>query len=564
MKKKKTLPLSIVIIIGCLISVILTEVTALVVSRMKTKEIVEEEVVNELKASCEMLNALVENFEGEFNFVASEGQAGTLYKGDTNLSEVEVMTRVKKTSNIDFTLFYGKTRIYSTISGVVGTDCSDEVEHKCLKGGQEYPAVGIEIGGEPYCAYYTPLRNGNEIIGMVFAGYPMTDVNKEVNSSTMIILVGGIVVLIVMIIVFVVVGGRISKKARLINMSLADLADGYVNIEIANNQVIDEFSQVADSSEKLRQKLLEIVKEVKETAGDVTTTAGSMTEILAQCKASSNDITVAVDEIAQGATDMAHNTESTANDMGAIGDGINAIATGTDSSRSLSQEVDRMASDSKEMLRQLIKASQESSKNADAVADGINKIAHVIEDVQRATALIDGIASQTNLLSLNASIEAARAGEAGRGFAVVAEEIKGLAEQSAQHATEINRIVSEVTTQASNNAELASLITTSIAEEQVTLDKVVESFENMSTQLGTAISAVNDVDRETVDLNQRKMDVLEAVSNLSAISEENAASTEETAASVEMLQNNIDHCADEATNLSEKATRLSELLQYFH
>ncbi len=289
-----------------------------------------------------------------------------------------------------------------------------------------------------------------------------------------------------------------------------------------------------------------------------------MTEILAQCKASSNDITVAVDEIAQGATDMAHNTESTANDMGAIGDGINAIATGTDSSRSLSQEVDRMASDSKEMLRQLIKASQESSKNADAVADGINKIAHVIEDVQRATALIDGIASQTNLLSLNASIEAARAGEAGRGFAVVAEEIKGLAEQSAQHATEINRIVSEVTAQASNNAELASLITTSIAEEQVTLDKVVESFENMSTQLGTAISAVNDVDRETVDLNQRKMDVLEAVSNLSAISEENAASTEETAASVEMLQNNIDHCADEATNLSEKATRLRELLQYFH
>ncbi len=526
MKKRATLPISLILILGGIIAIVGTAVAAVLVSRTKTDGIVKEEVINELKASCELLDDLVEEINGEFRFAADEGQAGVLYKGDRSINDLAVMKNVQKNTGIDFTIFYDDTRIFSTIPDVVGTKCSDEVKATVLKGGAEYSADDLKIGGHDYCVYYAPLTEGNEIIGMVFAGYPLTDIQKEVNSSTITIIVASLIVAAVLIVIFVIIGAQIGRKARLINMCLADLADGYVNNEIINNQIVSEFSQVAESSEKLRQKLLEVVEGVKGTADEVNAVAASMADILQQCKASSNDITVAVDEIAQGATDMAHNTESTANDMGAIGDGINAIATGTDSSRSLSQEVDKMASDSKEMLRQLIKASQESSKNADAVAEGINRISQVIEDVQRATALIDGIASQTNLLSLNASIEAARAGEAGRGFAVVADEIRDLSDTtktSAEQIAEVIDLLVENISNASVNME-KTVEATKVESELITATG--EQFESINNSVIALAEAVNEIKQRVNESATANDEVMDSISNLSASSEEVVASAE--------------------------------------
>lgn len=564
MKKKMKMPVVMVAILGSVLGIVLTQVVAMIVSRSKANELIEVEVLNALNATCQVVDQEFKDMDGEYYFAEEEGQAGVLYKGDKNLNdELEALRRVQGETQVDFTFFYGDTRIASTVEGTVGARCAPDVKEICLENGEIYKTTDIIIGGEKFIGIYYPVKDGDTIIGMVFAGYPLASISKEIVTMELTILGGGMIAVLIMVVAFIVIGNRITRKAKLITMSLADLADGYINIEIRNNQVIREFSDVADSSEKLRQKLVEIVDVVKGTSSDVSESSQKMADVLGNCKQSSDDIATAIDELAQGATDMAHNTEATADDMGAIGDGINAIAQGTEGSRSMSQEVDRMAKDSKEMLEQLIVASKESSKNAAAVAEGVKKISAIIEDVQRATALIDGIASQTNLLSLNASIEAARAGEAGRGFAVVAEEIKGLAEQSASHAAEIGSIVKEVTAQANSNAKITNLITTSIAEEQETLDKVVESFDKMSNQLSMAISSVNDVDLETVGLNDRKGTVLEAVSNLSAIAEENAASTEETAASVDLMKANIDTCAEEANSLNAQAEKLTEILTYF-
>ena len=557
--KNAKLSLGLMIMIITTVAIVLTTVVAISTATSSTKKIVRKEIENELEASAMFVRTSLDAVTG--NYVM---RGEKMLKATTSIEQIlKNIPEIKEATSIDITVFYGDTRRYSTIDGVLGTTCSDEVKQKCLVDGETYFSNDLKIDGKDYYGYYVPLSDYNGRIGMVFAGYPVNDINSQITAfifgSTVIAIV---IALIVDAVVFLLMQ-MISKRVNKILMSMKALANGHVSTPIVNEQIITEFSAISDDAEELRIKLLDIIDNVKATSEQVAATAVDMMDILETCTQSSNDITSAVDEIAQGATEMAQNTESTANDMSAIGEGIVAIDNGTNTSRNLSEEVGRMCQNSKDMLGELINANKQSSENAVAVADGIQEITRVIEDIKHATGLIDGIASQTNLLSLNASIEAARAGEAGRGFSVVAQEIKLLAEQSASHAVEISKIVNQIIVQAENNAGLATLITESISNEERTLSEVVSGFDKMSDQLSSSINSVNDVNKETVALNERKIGVLEAVSNLSAISQENAASTEETAASVEMLRNHINTVNTSALDLSNKARDLSEQLRYF-
>ncbi len=557
--KNAKLSLGLMIMIITTVSILLTTVVTIVTAKNSTKKIINTEIENELEASAMFVRTSLDAVTG--NYVM---RGDKMLKATTSLDQIlKNIPEIKEATSIDITVFYGDTRRYSTIDGVLGTTCSEEVKEKCLVGGESFFSNDLKIDGKDYFGYYVPLSDYNGTIGMVFAGYPVDDINKQIT----VFIVGSTVIAI--IIALIVAGAvlllmrLVSKRVNKILMSIKALASGHVSSPIVNEQIIKEFSDISDDAEELRIKLLEIIDNVKATSEQVAATAIDMMDILNTCTQSSNDITSAVDEIAQGATEMAQNTESTANDMSAIGEGIVAIDNGTNTSRTLSEEVGRMCQNSKDMLGELIEANKKSSENAEAVAVGIQEITRVIEDIKHATSLIDGIASQTNLLSLNASIEAARAGEAGRGFSVVAQEIKVLAEQSAAHAVEIGRIVNQIIVQAENNAGLATLITDSISSEERTLSEVVNGFDKMSNQLSSSIDSVNDVNKETIALNERKIGVLEAVSNLSAISQENAASTEETAASVEMLRNHINTVNSSALDLSNKAEELSNQLRYF-
>ena len=185
------------------------------------------------------------------------------------------------------------------------------------------------------------------------------------------------------------------------------------------------------------------------------------------------------------------------------------------------------------------------------------------ERINEAVVAIQDIASQTNLLSLNASIEAARAGESGRGFAVVAEQIRKLAEDSANSAEQIEAIVRELIANSKEGVAKMHDLSNASKEQADRLEKTTDSFDGLKREMDSVSVASKEILDQTSSINNLKNGVSSVIEQLAAIAEENAASTQETSASMYSLTENIDRCKDETVVLSDLSVQLNEQTSKF-
>lgn len=214
-------------------------------------------------------------------------------------------------------------------------------------------------------------------------------------------------------------------------------------------------------------------------------------------------------------------------------------------------------------MEQLVRQSKEVTKSVQDIGATINSTNEAAMSISTFTQAITSIANQTNLLSLNASIEAARAGEAGRGFAVVATEISQLAEQSRSSVDEISAIVNKLLDEAGLSVKVLEKLNESFSQQSVLLDSTKDDMEIMSTNVGNVRNTSGSITERVVSLSQAKNRLLGIITDLSAISEENAASSQETSASMEELHTTFELINNSAANLQKIAMELSETIEYF-
>ena len=178
--------------------------------------------------------------------------------------------------------------------------------------------------------------------------------------------------------------------------------------------------------------------------------------------------------------------------------------------------------------------------------------------------IISDIASQTNLLSLNASIEAARAGEAGRGFGVVAAEIKKLAEQSNESANQIKEVVTEIDSSSKECVEEAENVRNIIKEESELLSVTQEKFRLLDSEIHESLSEIASVSEITGKLESIKGTILNAVGSLMEISEQTSATNEEVAASINVIAENVKQVAKDTNTINGLAVDLKEAVAHFN
>ena len=176
--------------------------------------------------------------------------------------------------------------------------------------------------------------------------------------------------------------------------------------------------------------------------------------------------------------------------------------------------------------------------------------------------LISDITAQTNLLSLNASIEAARAGQAGKGFAVVATEIKQLAEQSSQSADTIKKIADDILEKSNKSVELTERMRALAEKEQADIGGAKNGFDALSQIIEANVTTAGIIAEKTKNL-ELKQTIINSITELSAISEENAASNEEVTANVSDIAEAVNKISDDTGTIKKASTDLEELMQYF-
>ncbi|MBR1861986.1 MAG: methyl-accepting chemotaxis protein [Lachnospiraceae bacterium] len=385
----------------------------------------------------------------------------------------------------------------------------------------------------------------------------------SVNRMILILAIVGVVFVVIGVVAAIMIANSFTKPLTVINASISSLADGrFERIEKYTGRK-DEFGVIVADTNAVIDKLDEIVGDIKNSAQEVNKTSVELADTADQISQTADDVSEAVQEIASGATQQADEIQHATESTGVISDNVQLV---TDSAASVAQTATDMESDSREsaaQLDKLKKSSEEMTTSIDQISEKIGATGAAVENISKKVEVINSIASQTNLLALNASIEAARAGEAGRGFAVVAEEIGKLADESAASANEIQAEMNVLLKESQSAIEMAADVNKTTEEQKAIIEDTVNSIAKLIDGIEMSVAGIESITASAQACDESKDVIVDAMSSLSAISEENAAGAEETSASMEELNATVNTLAAAAGSLKDISEKLINEMQFF-
>ena len=326
---------------------------------------------------------------------------------------------------------------------------------------------------------------------------------------------------------------------------------------------MDEIGELAQGVHGLCESLKNLISQARDTSDIIMETSVRLEKMSIQTSVASDDVARSMTEMANGATAQANETQNVSEAISRIGDGIEQTSDAVQSLISNADQMKRAGKAGVESVEDLESISEKVKSQIAVIYEQTNTTNESAQQIHKATELISSIASETNLLALNASIEAARAGESGRGFAVVAEQIKSLAEQSSQSAKTIEGIIKNLLAESEQAVKTMNTVDAIIGLQSDKVGTTKAVFDKVNEGLIVTIEGVENIAANTTVLDEARKQVMESVENLSAFAEENAASTEETAASAEELAASIAETNIAAEELSRAADKLTSDLNMY-
>ena len=365
------------------------------------------------------------------------------------------------------------------------------------------------------------------------------------------------------VITAVFIAGGISKAISSLMCSITQVSKGDLTTIFGISEKSNEFGVLGKSMTNMMNSIRKLVGEVQEVGTKVNSSAGAMSATSEELLIATKGISKTIDDIEKGIVQQANDTEKCLLQMTGLSEQIDQVYTNTN-------EIEKIADNTKSIAGEGILIVDELNIKSKATADITQNVIYKIQDFENQSkniasfvSIINEIASQTNLLSLNASIEAARAGEAGRGFAVVADEIRKLADQSVDAVNQIQKIVKDITTKTKDTIDTAKKAENIVETQTLALNKTVQVFDSINGHVNELANNLNNISIGIKRIETAKEDTIDAIQDISAVSEETAASSEEVSATALSQIDSVESMRNAAIELANNANILAEAIKAF-
>ena len=355
----------------------------------------------------------------------------------------------------------------------------------------------------------------------------------------------------------------ITRTIKEIDDKVKSVADGNLTDFEIQNKSKDELGSLANNLKRMVTSLNHIVGSVDKVQGKMHATSDIVDKDSEFLQEASSQIVLSTEEMAKGTEIIANNLTETVEIVTEMKKQFQDNSKQTASSLENMEDSLKSIEQGRILIKEQLELMHESTLSNKAIFNTVNDFIQDVLKIEQMSEVVSGIASQTNLLALNAAIEAARAGEAGKGFAVVAEEVRKLSEQTSSTTVGISEMVknihekiNQVTTIIEANANISE-------KQSASANDTAQSFKEIEGKSNELLEKIKILEENMRVSDKQSQRVLEAIENISSITEETSAGIEEISGSTHEQNNAVKNTSLKMKELHELIEELQQKTSYF-
>ncbi|MBP5152315.1 MAG: methyl-accepting chemotaxis protein [Lachnospiraceae bacterium] len=471
--------------------------------------------------------------------------------------------------------------INSLIDGIIARDSSKAAEWNGIRASYEgfydmlctmaraYIDEGIEAGNEVMELVDPMTEELSEVVDATTEGIEnelevsVQTLSVKAQTVSILVLVTAVLFIVFIVYIAIIVLKKMVSPVINVSRSLRSLADHDLTIDKIESTQKDEIGGLIYAFNTLRDSLRDIMTNLDTSAGDLETLSTEMADQSERISNNVSEITRAVSNVAEIAVSQATDIDGSMKELNELQSIAEQNARVSDNLSDASSRISQASEEGNKVLDELYAVSKESETSFGEIFTSIERIKESTAKIGEASSMIDSIAGQTNLLSLNASIEAARAGEAGRGFSVVADEIRSLSDESARSVQEINLMIRELQVNVENATRQSSIVRDAVAKQTSGVEDTRSSYKAIADNLTSINTEIEELSRISKTMQDNCTNVSAVMQNLSSAAEQNAASTEETTASIEEVLSMTEQINNGTGQVKERTDVLNSVVKTY-
>lgn len=426
----------------------------------------------------------------------------------------------------------------------------------------EIGVSSYQMNGEEKIMAFAPIELSGWSIAM---GADANDVLSELINIRKISIWVGVIGLLVGIIITYFIARYIAAPINTAAGHAEIIAKGDFTRDVSNKFLSrnDELGKLGKSLNKMTVNLRNMVSQIREIADQVAVSSEELSVSGNQVGEAAEEVSSAIQVVASGAEEQSAQIDETKDNISSL---INEITSIRKNSTLMNESADDVMNNIQEgnnSLSMSIKKVNNVKRDSITVAETVNSLGKLSEEIGNIIDLINGISEQTNLLALNAAIEAARAGEAGRGFSVVAEEIRDLAEESSTATDKIDRLIKEIEQSVDKAVHKMDGNVSVVDESVAAIGETGESFTKINLAAEKLLELISDISARAQEMSANSSEVSDAIKQIASVGQEAAGNAEEVAASSEEQNAATEEIISASNELAEMSGELLETVKKF-